>query len=42
MEKLGGDPFFFRATDKYYSSDYFCQAFWVVQFNSSFLCSDIG
>ena len=26
MEKLDGDPFFFKAIDEFYSSYYFCQA----------------
>jgi hypothetical protein len=36
-EELGGNPFFFDTIDKFYSSNDFCQALWVVESNPPLL-----
>jgi hypothetical protein len=37
MTESGGNPFFFDTIDKFYSSNDFCQALWVVKSNPPFL-----
>jgi len=37
MTESGGNPFFFDTIDKFYSSNNFCQALWVMQSNPVFL-----
>jgi hypothetical protein len=37
MTESGDNPFFFDTIDEFYSSNYFCQALWVMQTNPAFL-----